>query len=265
MDLSRLPARALPEPWDPEGWWARWPHDAEALLRALAVAAAFAHRLPELRLAVDGDVDAAGAMLLERLALAGVREEDLPDVGIAPGRPGDPARHVARLPDRLALAGEYGRMPSQGWEGSGHDAVWAAAACAVSLDAPVLAVAETLAGAPEVADVAPLTGVAQSALTRRRLRALRARHASRAVPRPPSAADLPAAALVALDGRHPEDLRLAAAPRAERIAIARGERLSAPALEAFGLSLVERGAAAVLAAPRQPRRTKPMAPLAPGP
>lgn len=104
-----------------EGWSARWPEDAAALVEALAVAAAFRRHVPRLALTLTGDAASAGPALLAALAQAGVHDSALPDVVIdtaveAVGQPidnfpralaGSLATQLRSAPVRLGYADDY--------------------------------------------------------------------------------------------------------------------------------------------------------------
>jgi hypothetical protein len=218
------------------GFFARWPDDRDALARSLAVAAAYREHCSELPIAVIGDAAEAGAATLATLAAAGIEDTDLPDVMLdAAATPPAGWQPVAALAGVLADTMEWYRQPSV-HDGGGPE-VWRAAIGAV--EAPgtesAIVVAECVDGLAELATLVPVTVVALDPGIRRLARRCRGAQPVAAVPRPPHAVHLPAAELIAVDGRRADDLRLAAvAPRA---VVAEGGALGRLALAAFGLDL----------------------------
>jgi hypothetical protein len=219
------------------GFFARWPDDRDALARSLAVAAAFREHCNELPIAVIGDAAEAGGATLATLAAAGIEDTDLPDVMLdAAAAAPEGWLPVAALAGVLADTMEWYRQPSV-HDGGGRD-VWQAAIAAAEASAPesAIVVAESVDGLAELAALVPVTVVALDPGIRRLARRCRAAHPVAAVPRPPHAAHLPAAELIAVDGRRADDLRLAvAAPRA---VVAEAGALESLALAAFGLDVV---------------------------
>lgn len=117
---SAAVAEGRAEPFPSTGWVAHWPSDAEALARALAVAAAFPDAVGELEIGVAGSLVEAGEQTLLRLAQAGIRDSDLPSVLLRPANPDDLAP-ISELPVRLAqAAAAKGALPDEFWIGDDH-------------------------------------------------------------------------------------------------------------------------------------------------
>lgn len=250
-------------------WTARWPEQKDALAEALAVAAAFGASIGPVDIEVVGDAAEAGAATLAQLAGDGIGEDELPDVTLtsaadaAPGR-----RSIELLAEQFALDGErrLRTTPPIFSTGTPEDGVAAGAALSALATGPapkgVVLIGDGLDGIGPVAEQAAVTVVALSPLTRRVATALDFTHTVDAQPRPPHPARMPAASVVALDGRRAEDLRLAAGAPGAMVALGSAGQHGRLSLAAYGLTLLERREGLVLARAAAPVAAAPVAQLA---
>jgi hypothetical protein len=228
------------------GWWARWPEDAETLVQALAIAAAFRTEFTgRLEIAIVGDIESAGVALPAALSDAGIADSELPEVML--GGAGDPpphGQHIGAFAEVFALADERRVRTSAPVFSAGlpDDRAIADAACVALSEHPdaarVVMIGEGLDGIGDVSARAPVSVVALSPLTRRVARALTLAHPVLAVARPPHPARLPEGDIVALDGRRAADIRLAAGADGAVLAIAHGGRLTPECLAAYGVDWI---------------------------
>jgi hypothetical protein len=222
-----------------EPWAAAWPQDRDALVKALAVAAAFPELVGAVRIDIAGDVEAALAALLEDLAALGLSPDDLPTVELMAGE-GPLAAHIGALPATLAASCEYERrswtevFPRDDVE---HAAVWAIAADTIASGRTVTVLAETLDGLSAVPSADRISMVCGQPAVRREARRS---GVGAVVARPPVARYLPAADLLVCDGRRPDDLALLGGSCSDRseLAAVNARSLTAPAFAALGAERV---------------------------
>ncbi len=231
-----------------DGWMLRWPDGHDALVSALAVAAAYAYLLEALHVFVRGDLAEAGSAAFESLAAEGRTEADLPAVSLVPASSLDAWPSIEEFPAMLIAACEYQRRagcPTFPDSDPLRDEVWAVAARA--LEGPgqggVTVFAESLAGAEEILRPDMVTLVSHSHMVRRHARRL----GMRTSPRPPTPAHVPCGKAVVLDARRPDDVGLAAASGA-LMAFANGDRVGRRALVALGVPTANASQAAVASA-----------------
>ena len=204
------------------GWLAQWPVDSDALAGALALSAAFPEHLAALEIGIEGDVAEAAGETLERLAADGVTEAGLPDILIRPATEAD-RLPLAELAEHLARACDH--PAAELWIGDDHGDGAAESLLQASIDDAHLAlISDDLDRITELAATGRLTLISDSPLLRSVCNAL-----------PRNQIDLLDADLLALDGRRPQDLWLAARARAATVLVAHAERHSAASLRAFGL------------------------------
>ena len=221
------------------GWGASWPVDAEPLLSALALAAAFHKHVPVLTINLDGDAEAAVAVLLASLQEAGIAESDLPDVAMDPvAAPG--AQPIAALTDALEQTVARARADAPGFGLGYADGYDVAEAALSALDlAPeaieVLVATERLEGLVAVAARASVTVLAANPSVREAAAGLGLETLT-AGETPDQSIDV----LVA-DGSDPVALAAAGRIPAKLTATTRSLTASALALAAFGLRIVDEG------------------------